>query len=128
MTFSKLLCYVCLKNKVYIFIRLSFCYPYVFATVFRQTIAFCCSIFETLAKCIHWDHIVLFCFFPVYNRIVLYRSMVVSNLFIPHVVYWFSKKTNKQKKQIKENISFQCCHKCILLANIKHQACHIIWY
>ncbi len=48
---------------------------------------------KPLAKCIHWDHIVFFS--QVYNRNVLYRSMVVSNLFIPHVVYWFSKKTNK---------------------------------
>jgi len=34
---------------MYIFIRLRFCYPYVFATVFRQT-AFCRSIFETFSK------------------------------------------------------------------------------
>ncbi len=114
MTFSKLLCYVCLKNKMYIFIRLCFCYPYVFATVFHQNIAFCSSIFETFRKMYSLGPYCFVFSFPVYNRNVLYRSMVVSNLFIPHVVYWFSKK-----KQIKENISFECSWKCILLPNIK---------
>lgn len=49
----------------------------------------------------HWDHYFSLCF-----RNVLYRSMVVFHLFIPHVVFGFIYKKNKFPLNNLESVVF----------------------